>query len=79
MEERNQLKPGDFPDLPNLGLLIGVIVAAFIALGATVYFFGEDQSQQSAANAPPSRIERTMKAPRTTDPAPGTIGQGTTK
>ena len=79
MEERNQLNPADFPNLPNLGLLVGVIIAAFIAVGAMVYFFGEDQSQQSAANtAPPSRIERTTKAPRTTEPAPATTGQGTT-
>lgn len=58
MEDRKELHPQDFPDLPNLGLLAGVILAAFIALGATVYFFGEDQStlQQVTNNPPPSTI-----------------------
>jgi hypothetical protein len=79
MEERKQLQPADFPDLPNLGLLVGVIVAAFIALGATIYFFGEDQSQVAGMKESPTRMERTTKAPRATDPAPGTVGQGTTR
>jgi hypothetical protein len=76
MEDSKQLQPEDFPALPNLGLLVGVIVAAFVAIGATVYFFGEDQSGMTAANNGPSRIERTAKTPRAAEPAPSTVGQG---
>jgi uncharacterized protein HemX len=80
MDERKNLHPQDFPDLPNLGLLAGVILAAFIALGATVYFFGEDQSglQQVTNNAPATKTERMLKSqrPPAADPAPSTIGQG---
>ena len=85
MEERREihpreLHPQNFPQLPNLGLLVGVIVAAFIAIGATVYFFGEDQSTMSAANnAPLPQSERMMKAkrPSMTEPGPTTTGQDT--
>jgi hypothetical protein len=77
MEERREIHQQDFPDLPNLGLLIGVIVAAFIAIGATVFFFGEDQSTMSAANSSPPASERMMKAKRPmTEPGPTTTGQG---
>ena len=64
MEERKEIHSREFPELPNLGLLVGVIVAAFIALGATVYFFGEDQSQLTAANNSMPQSERMMKAKR---------------
>jgi hypothetical protein len=81
MEERREIHQQDFPQLPNLGLLVGVIVAAFIAIGATVYFFGEDQSQMSAANtAPATQSPRMMKqrAPAS-EPGPTTTGQGGTQ
>jgi uncharacterized protein HemX len=80
LEDRKDLRPQEFPDLPNLGLLAGVIMAAFIALGATVYFFGEDQAtlQQMTNNGPAVRTEQTMKSQRApaADPAPTTTGQG---
>ena len=68
----------DFPQLPNLGLLIAVIVAAFVAIGATVYFFGEDQTGMTAANNSLPQSERMMKAkrPPMTEPGPVTTGQG---
>jgi hypothetical protein len=79
MDDRRPVQPPpDMPDLPNLGLLAGVIFAAFVVLGATVYFFGEHQSPQTAANNSPPRMQRTTK-PAPAPPAeqiPSTIGQG---
>jgi hypothetical protein len=78
MDERRPVPPADMPDLPNLGLLAGIIFAAFLVIGLTVYIFGEEQSPQSAAYNPPPRIQRVQ--PPITQPAqpapPSTTGQG---
>lgn len=61
-------------DVASMGVLLGVVAAAFIALGVIIYFFGEDQSStMSAANNPPAQTERMM---RNKSAAPATIGQG---
>jgi hypothetical protein len=61
-------------DVTSLGVLLGVVAAAFIALGVVIYFFGEDQSSLSAANNPPPQTQRSMKTPAPAEPS--TVGQG---
>jgi hypothetical protein len=75
MDDRRQMQPVEIPELPNLGLLFGVVAAAFVAIGVTIYFFGDEQSPMSASNTPP-RVERVMKAPRAPATEPTTTGQG---
>jgi hypothetical protein len=56
---------------------LGVVAAAFIALGVIIYFFGEDQSSSvTAANNPPTRTERSVKTTRPAPSEPSTVGQG---
>ncbi|MGH6769598.1 MAG: hypothetical protein ACRECO_11325 [Xanthobacteraceae bacterium] len=76
MDDRKQMQPVEIPELPNLGLLFGVVAAAFVAIGVTIYFFGENQSSMTAADTTSPRIERVMKAPRGPAAEPSTIGQG---
>jgi hypothetical protein len=75
MEQRRDV---DIPeaDMTSLGVLLGVVAAAFIALGVIIYVFGEDQSSSmSAANNSPPQIQRSIKTPPA--PAePSTVGQG---
>jgi hypothetical protein len=65
----------DDTDVASFGVLLGVVAAAFIALGVIIYFFGDDQATQSAANNPPAQqtegMTKTNKAP-----PPSTVGQG---
>jgi hypothetical protein len=71
-----QHKEADFQnfDLASMGVLLGVIAAAFITLGVIIYFFGEDQSStMSAANSPPAQTEQTIKSQGAD---PNTVGQG---
>lgn len=73
MEQRRQAEVQEI-DVASMGVLLGVVAAAFIALGVIIYFFGEDQSStMSAANNPPVQTERMI---RNKSAAPGTIGQG---
>ena len=73
MEQRREVQVYE-ADVASFGVLLGVVAAAFIALGVIIYFFGEDQSStMSAANNPPAQSERMIKA----KPAePSTVGQG---
>ena len=60
--------------MASMGVLLGVVAAAFITLGVIIYFFGEDQSHSmSAANSPPAQSERMIRSKSAT---PNTIGQG---
>jgi len=62
-------------DVASFGVLLGVVAAAFIALGVIIYFFGEDQtSPMSAANNPPAQQNQTVT--KKTPAEPSTIGQG---
>jgi hypothetical protein len=73
MEQRREAELQEV-DMASMGVLLGVVAAAFITLGVIIYFFGEDQSHSmSAANNPPSQTERMI---RNKSAAPGTIGQG---
>ena len=73
MEQRRDVELQDF-DVASMGVLLGVVAAAFITLGVIIYFFGEDQSSSmTAANNPPTQTERMI---RNKSAAPGTIGQG---
>jgi hypothetical protein len=72
MEQRRE---AEFPDVDvaSMGVLLGVVAAAFITLGVIIYFFGEDQSgSMSAANNPPAQTERMIR----NKSAPTTFGQG---
>lgn len=74
MDQRRDVRVNE-TDVASFGVLLGVVAAAFIALGVIIYFFGEDQSQMTAANNPPAQTERMVK----TKPAPAepsTVGQG---
>jgi hypothetical protein len=75
MEQRREV-PVYEADVASFGVLLGVVAAAFIALGVIIYFFGEDQSSSvTAANNPAAQTERVMKTrPMPTEPS--TIGQG---
>lgn len=73
MEQRRQAELPDV-DVAGIGVLMGVVAAAFVTLGVIIYFFGEDQSSMmSAANNPPTRTERMMRNKSAT---PSTIGLG---
>ena len=73
MEQRREAELQEV-DMASMGVLLGVVAAAFITLGVIIYFFGEDQSStMSAANNPPAQTERMI---RNKSAAPGTIGQG---
>jgi hypothetical protein len=61
-------------DVTSMGVLLGVVAAAFVALGVIIYFFGEDQSStMSAANNPPAQTERMI---RSKSAPPTSVGQG---
>jgi hypothetical protein len=61
-------------DVASMSVLLGVVAAAFVALGVIIYFFGEDQSStMSAANNPPAQTERMI---RSKSAPPATVGQG---
>jgi hypothetical protein len=73
MEQRREAELQEV-DVASMGVLLGVVAAAFVTLGVIIYFFGEDQSSaMSAANNPPAQTERMMRSKSAT---PGTIGQG---
>ena len=73
MEQRKEAELPEV-DVRSIGVLLGVVAAAFITLGVIIYFFGEDQSStMSAANNPPAQSERMTRSKSAT---PGTIGQG---
>jgi hypothetical protein len=70
MEQRREVELPEV-DVASMGVLLGVVAAAFITLGVIIYFFGEDQSSSmSAANSPPAQTERMIRR------EPGTVGQG---
>ena len=74
MEQRRE---AEFPeiDVASMGVLLGVVAAAFVTLGVIIYFFGEDQSHSmSAANNPPAKMTERMI--RNKFATPNTIGQG---
>jgi hypothetical protein len=61
-------------DVTSMSVLLGVVAAAFVALGVIIYFFGEDQSSSmSAANNPPTQTERMI---RSKSAPPTSVGQG---
>ncbi len=73
MEQRKEAAFEEI-DVTSMGVLLGVVAAAFVALGVIIYFFGEDQSSSmSAANSPPAQTERTI---RSKSAPPTTVGQG---
>jgi len=73
MEQRKEAELEEI-DVASMGVLLGVVAAAFVALGVIIYFFGEDQSStMSAANNPPAQTERMI---RSKSAPPATIGQG---
>ncbi len=75
MEQRREV-PVYEADVASMGVLLGVVAAAFIALGVIIYLFGEDQSStMTAANNPPAQTERMMKT-RPAPAEPSTVGQG---
>jgi hypothetical protein len=72
MEQRREVELPDV-DVASMGVLLGVVAAAFITLGVIIYFFGEDQSNtMTAANNPPVKTERMIR----NKAAPTTFGQG---
>ena len=61
-------------DVTSMGVLLGVVAAAFVALGVIIYFFGEDQSStMSAASNPPAQTEQMI---RSKSAPPTSVGQG---
>ena len=74
MEQRREV-PVYEADVASMGVLLGVVAAAFIALGVIIYFFGEDQSTLTASNNPPAQTERMMRT-RPVPAEPSTVGQG---
>ena len=77
MEQRQEVELPEV-DVAGMGVLFGVVAAAFVALGVIIYFFGEDQSSSmTAANNPPAQTERMIRN-RTAAPnaVPSTIGSG---
>lgn len=77
MEQRKEAELKE-ADVANMGVLLGVIAAAFVTLGVIIYFFGEDQSSSmSAANNPPPQTERMLRN-KSAEPStvPSTVGEG---
>lgn len=73
MEQRREIELQDV-DLTSMGVLLGAVAIAFVALGVMIYFFGEDQSSSmSAANNPPAQTERMI---RNRSAEPNTVGRG---
>ena len=73
MEQRREVELQDI-NVTSMGVLLGVVAAAFIALGVTIYFFAEDQSSSiTAANNPPTQTEPMM---RNKSSDPNTVGRG---
>jgi hypothetical protein len=73
MEQRKEAAFEEI-DVTSVGVLLGVVAAAFITLGVIIYFFGEDQSStMSAANDPPAQTERMI---RSKSAPPTSVGQG---
>lgn len=73
MEQRKEAELGEI-DVASMSVLLGVVAAAFVALGVVIYVFGEDQSStMSAANNPPAQTERMM---RSKSEPPTSVGQG---
>jgi hypothetical protein len=55
-------------DLTNMGVLLGVVAASFVALGAIIYVAGDNQSSEmAAAYDVPMRTERMLRK-RTVEP-----------
>jgi hypothetical protein len=54
-------------DLTNMGVLLGVVAAAFVALGVVIYIGADDQSDVTAAYDAPMRTERMLRK-RTVQP-----------
>jgi hypothetical protein len=49
-------------DVANMGVLLGVVAAAFVALGVIIYVAGDDQSSEiAAAYDVPMRTERMLR------------------
>jgi hypothetical protein len=73
MEQRREVELQDV-DFTSMGVLLGVVAAAFVTLGVIIYFFGEDQrSSMSTANNPPAQSERMIRN-RSTEPS--SVGRG---
>jgi hypothetical protein len=73
MEQRREAELQEI-DMASMGVLLGVVAAAFVALGVIIYFFADDQSAtMSTAHNPPPQTERML---RNKSAAPGTVGQG---
>ena len=49
-------------DVANMGVLLGVVAAAFVALGVIIYVAGDDPSSEiAAAYDAPMRTERMLR------------------
>jgi hypothetical protein len=49
-------------DVANMGVLLGVVAASFVALGVIIYVAGDDQSSEiAAAYDAPMRTERMLR------------------
>jgi hypothetical protein len=76
MDQRRRVQDYDLDDnvVRDLSILLGVVAAAFIVIGAVAYMsggFGDDKSA-SAANNPPATMTKPPERPSTT-------GQGSAK
>ena len=72
MEQRKEAEFQDI-DVTSMGVLLGVVAAAFITLGVIIYFFGEDHSSSmTAANNPTPQTERVI---RNKSADPNTVGR----
>ena len=73
MEQRKEAELQEI-DVASMGVLLGVVAAAFIALGVIIYFFGEDQSSTHV------RRQQSAGTDRADDPqqirTAGHVGQG---
>ena len=76
MEQRKEAELQEV-DVANMSVLLGVVAAAFIALGVIIYFFGEDHSSSMSVANTPAQTERMIRN-KTAQPStvPGTVGQG---
>jgi hypothetical protein len=73
MEQRREAEFQDV-DMTSMSVLLGVVAASFVMLGATIYHVGGDQSAaMSIANNPPAWAERMM---RNRSAEPSTVGRG---